>query len=263
MSYWIVLLVSLLACSIGFVMYIWFFSVGYGLAIAAIGAALAVGFHSRMTLPEWLACLLLVVYGLRLGGYLLMREMKNANYRKVLNPELERSRKMPVFAKIALWVTCGVLYTLMTIPLYFRLKNGVPADAMLWIGLAVMTCGVVLEAVADMQKTAAKKRNSRRFVDTGVYRFVRCPNYLGELLLWLGMLLTGTTALRGPWQWILALLGFILIAWVMFSGARRLEIRQDRNYGADPEYQKYVRIVPILIPFIPLYSVKKYRFLVA
>ena len=96
MSYWIVLLVSLLACSIGFVMYIWFFSVGYGLAIAAIGAALAVGFHSRLTLPEWLACLLLVVYGLRLGGYLLVREMKNANYRKVLNPELERSRKMPV-----------------------------------------------------------------------------------------------------------------------------------------------------------------------
>ena len=54
-----------------------------------------------------------------------------------------------------------------------------------------------------------------------------------------------------------------LIAWVMFSGARRLELRQDRNYGADPEYQKYVRTVPIIIPFIPLYSVKKYKFLVA
>ncbi len=263
MSYWTVLAVSLLACSVGFHMYIWFFSVGYGLAIAAIGVALAVGFHSQMTLPEWLTCILLFVYGLRLGGYLLMREMKSTTYRKVLNPELERSSKMSIPAKIALWVTCGVLYTLMTIPLYFRLKNGVPADAMLWIGLAVMTCGVVTEVVADQQKTAAKKRNSRRFVDTGLYRIVRCPNYLGELLLWLGMLLTGTTALRGPWQWILALLGFILIAWVMFSGARRLELRQDRNYGADPEYQKYVRTVPIIIPFIPLYSVKKYKFLVA
>ena len=263
MSYWTVLAVSLLACSVGFHMYIWFFSVGYGLAIAAIGVALAVGFHSQMTLPEWLTCILLFVYGLRLGGYLLMREMKSTTYRKVLNPELERSSKMSIPAKIALWVTCGVLYTLMTIPLYFRLKNGVPADAMLWIGLAVMTCGVVTEVVADQQKTAAKKRNSRRFVDTGLYRIVRCPNYLGELLLWLGMLLTGTTALRGPWQWILALLGFILIAWVMFSGARRLELRQDRNYGADPEYQKYVRTVPILIPFMPLYSVKTYRFLVA
>lgn len=60
-----------------------------------------------------------------------------------------------------------------------------------------------------------------------------------------------------------AILGFVSIVWIMFSGARRLEMRQDRNYGADPEYQKYVRTVPILIPFVPLYSVKKCKFLVA
>ena len=263
MSYWIVLLVSLLACSVGFHMYIWFFSVGYGLAIACIGAALAIGFHGGMALPEWLACLLMIAYGLRLSGYLLIRELKSTAYRKVLSPEMERSKGMPIVAKLALWATCGVLYTLMTIPLFFRLKNGVASDAMLWVGLAIMVCGVALEAIADLQKTAAKKKNSRRFVDSGLFRFVRCPNYLGELLIWFGMLLTGTTALRGPWQWILALLGFMLIVWVMFSGARRLELRQDKNYGSDPEYQKYVRTVPIMIPFVPLYSVKKYKFLVA
>lgn len=263
MSYWVLLLVSLLACAVGFHMYIRFFSVGYGLVIAAIGAVLAIGLGGVMGLPEWLACLLLFVYGLRLGGYLLIREMNSAAYRNVLNPELERGRKMPVYAKLALWVTCGALYTLMTIPLYFRLRNGAPADAMLWIGLVVMACGVALEAMADLQKSAAKRKNSRRFVDTRLYRFVRCPNYLGELMLWLGMLLTGATALRGAWHWALSLMGFILITWVMFSGARRLELSQDRNYGADPEYQKYVRTVPILIPFIPLYSVKKNKFLVA
>ena len=263
MSYWIVLLISLLASSVGFHMYIWFFSVGYGLSIAAIGATLAVGFRGGMALPEWIACILLIVYGLRLGGYLFIREMKSAAYRKVLSPETERSRRMPIGAKLALWVSCGLLYTLMTIPLFFRLKNGAAPDAMLWVGLAVMACGVALEAAADLQKTAAKRKNSRRFVDTGLYRIVRCPNYLGELILWLGMLLTGTTALRGAGQWILALLGFLLICWVMFSGARRLELRQDRNYGADPEYQSYVKSVPIIIPFVPLYSVKKYKFLVA
>ena len=127
----------------------------------------------------------------------------------------------------------------------------------------LLVCGVILEAIADLQKSGAKKKNSRRFVDTGLYRIVRCLNYLGELLLWTGMLLTGTTAIRGILQWVLALLGYALIVWVMFSGARRLEIRQDKNYGNDPEYQKYVRTVPIIIPFVPLYSVKKYKFLVA
>ena len=33
--------------------------------------------------------------------------------------------------------------------------------------------------------------------------------------------------------------------------------------GKDPEYQKYVKSVPIMVPFIPLYSVEKYKFLVA
>lgn len=41
----------------------------------------------------------------------------------------------------------------------------------------------------------------------------------------------------------------------MFGGARRLELRQNRNYGKDPEYQAYVKKTPILLPFIPLYSV--------
>ena len=47
------------------------------------------------------------------------------------------------------------------------------------------------------------------------------------------------------------------------GGARRLELRQDKNYGSDPEYRKYVKSVPIILPFVPLYSVKKYKFLMA
>ena len=257
------LLVSMVCCSVGFHMYIWFFSVGYGFAIAGIGAALWIGFRGALGIPETLACVLLIAYGLRLGGYLLIREMKSAAYRKVLSPEMDRSKKMPIGAKIGLWVACGLLYTLMTCPFYFRLHNGAASDPLLWIGLAVMAGGVALELVADYQKSAAKKKNSRRFVDTGVYRWVRCPNYFGEILLWTGMLLTGVTVLQGPVQWILAVLGYILILWVMFSGARRLEIRQDKNYGRDEEYQRYVTSVPIILPFVPLYSVKKYKFLVA
>ena len=263
MNIWIVLAVSLAAAVVGFHNYIWFFSVGYGLAIAAIGAALAIGFHGSIHLPELLACLLLISYGLRLSGYLLVREIKSSAYRKILNPEIERSKRMSIGSKTGLWLVCGLLYTLMTCPLFFRLKNGISADIMLWTGLCIMVGGVILEVIADLQKSAAKKINSRRFVDTGLYRFVRCPNYLGELLIWTGMLLTGTTALKGALQWGLALLGYALIVWVMFSGARRLEIRQDKNYGDDPEYQLYVRTVPIMIPFVPLYSVKKYKFLVA
>ena len=64
-------------------------------------------------------------------------------------------------------------------------------------------------------------------------------------------------------QWIIALIGYAGIVYVMFSGARRLEIRQNANYGDDPEYQEYVRNTPILLPLVPIYSVEKYEWLKA
>jgi hypothetical protein len=36
-----------------------------------------------------------------------------------------------------------------------------------------------------------------------------------------------------------------------------LENTQDERYGVQPEYQAYIRTVPVLFPFIPVYSLKK------
>ena len=91
---------------------------------------------------------------------------------------------------------------------------------------------------------------------------MRCPNYLGELVIWTGVFISGFTALISAGQWIVSILGYLGIVYIMFSGARRLELRQDRTYGADPEYQAYVKSTPILLPFVPLYSVKKHTWLV-
>ena len=78
-----------------------------------------------------------------------------------------------------------------------------------------------------------------------------------------GVLISGIGAITGVGQWVVVLIGYVGIIYVMFSGARRLEVRQNKNYGNDPEYQKYVTTVPILLPFIPLYSVEKHKWLVA
>ena len=83
------------------------------------------------------------------------------------------------------------------------------------------------------------------------------------MIFWTGVVLSGIGGVFGVGQWIMALVGYAGIIFVMFSGARRLEVRQNKNYGADPEYQKYVKSVPILLPFVPLYSVEKHKWLIA
>ena len=209
-----------------------------------------------------LCCLLLIAYGLRLGSYLTFREWKVGSYKTNMKGEIKDSKTVPTGVKIAIWLACAMLYVLQAVPVYYRMASGAADNIFVFIGAAVMAFGLWMETAADMQKNRAKKINSHRFVDTGLYRFVRCPNYLGEMLFWTGAVISGVGTVSG-WQWALVALGYILIAYVMFSGARRLEIRQNRNYGADPEYQQYVKTVPILMPFVPLYSVEKYKWLVA
>ena len=261
--FWLMLAVCLLVSAIGFKNYVWFISLGYGFSIAAEGLAMLLLFGSDLTCGTLICCLLLLCYGLRLGGYLAIRERKSASYMKKMQGEIKDGKTIPFGVKVAIWITCAVLYVTQVIPIFYRLHNGTGSDLFTYFGAAVMAFGLLFESLADIQKNNAKKVNPRRFVDTGLYRIVRCPNYLGEMLFWTGVLISGFGALTGAGQWIMALIGYFGIIYVMFSGARRLEIRQNKNYGSDPEYQNYVKTVPILVPFIPLYSVEKHKWLVA
>ena len=262
LNFWLLFAAAMVISSIGFKNYVWFISIGYGFAIAGEGLLMLLLYGEALSVGTVLCCVLFVIYGCRLGGYLAYREFKVASYNKNMTGEIKDGKTVPFGVKIAIWVTCAALYVTQVSGVFYRLLNGAEDNAWVYIGAAVMLFGIVFESIADIQKNKAKKINSRRFVDTGLYRIVRCPNYLGEMIFWTGVLISGIGAVTG-WQWAVVLTGYIGIIFVMFSGARRLEIRQNKNYGADPEYQKYVKTVPILLPFIPLYSVEKYKWLVA
>ena len=253
----------MLVSSIGFKNYVWFISIGYGFSIATEGLAMLLMYGQGLTAGTIVCCLLFMVYGCRLGGYLAYRELKSTSYSKNMKGEIKDGKTVPFGVKIAIWVTCALLYVTQIAGVFYRLHNGAGTNVCTWIGAAIMVFGIVLESAADIQKNQAKKINPRRFVDTGLYRIVRCPNYLGEMIFWTGVLISGIGAVSGFGQWAVVLVGYVGIIFVMFSGARRLEIRQNKNYGNDPEYQKYVKTVPIMVPFIPLYSVEKYKWLVA
>lgn len=262
LNFWILFAVCMVVSAIGFKNYVWFISLGYGFSIAAEGLAMLLLYGKALTPGTIVCCIIFFCYGCRLGGYLAYRELKSSSYKKNMVGEIKQGKDVPFGVKLAIWTTCAVLYVTQIAPVFYRLHNGSGTNVATWIGAVVMLSGITLESAADIQKNNAKKINPKRFVDTGLYRIVRCPNYLGEMIFWTGVLISGIGAVTG-WQWVVVLIGYVGIIFVMFSGARRLEIRQNKNYGSDPEYQKFVKTVPILVPFLPLYSVEKYKWLVA
>ena len=263
---WILLAVSLATSAVGWIYFIYFFSIGYGLSIAALAATITIIFAETITLPAVIFSCTLFIYGTRLAGYLFIREKKSPSYKQILYQPDSKERK-PILTMFMIWISCALLYVGQISPITFYLYNlSKGADvgtACAWTGATIAFIGFLIETIADAQKSIAKRRDSKQFVSTGLYRIMRCPNYFGEILLWSGSFIICFGADCTPWQWIIATLGYCGIIYVMFSGARRLEMRQQEIYGKSPQFQAYIHHRPLLIPFLPIYSLAKLKWLKA
>jgi steroid 5-alpha reductase family enzyme len=142
-------------------------------------------------------------------------------------------------------------------PMLFRYSNGASDVIVPVIGFAVSVFGLVLESIADKQKSEQKKENPNFVATKQLYSIVRCPNYLGEIIFWTGVFISGITAYQTVGQWIMAVVAYVAIVYIMFNGAQRLEKRQMERYGNDKAYNEYADKTPIIIPLIPLYHLNK------
>ena len=263
---WNYLLIICAVCAVlttvGFYKFVYFLSIGYGFAVAGAGIAIFIlalvnGWTEGVLILALIQMLLFIAYGCRLSGFLLYREIKNAAYRKTLNEATGNDKKMPIFVLVFIWIFVSCLYTAQTSPMLFRYMNEKKDFIVPAIGIVISVFGLLLESLADKQKSAQKKENPSMVATKGLYKIVRCPNYLGEIIFWTGVLVAGITAYEGAVQWIISIIAYICIVFIMFNGAQRLEKRQMARYGDDEAYNEYANKTPIILPFIPLYHLNK------
>ncbi|MBR4835889.1 MAG: DUF1295 domain-containing protein [Clostridia bacterium] len=257
----ILLAVCAVLCAVGFYKFVYFLSIGYGFAVAGGGiAVLVMALVNGTEAPIWVLLIqaaLFLAYGIRLSGFLLIREIKNAAYRKTLKEATGDDKKMPFFVLFTIWVSVAVLYTAQVSPMLFRVTNNVTGLVAPIIGFVVSIGGLILETIADEQKSAQKKVRPDMVATEGLYKMCRCPNYLGEIVFWTGVFITGLNAYKTVGQWITAIIAYICIVFIMFNGAQRLEKRQMARYGKDKEYNDYANKTPIIIPLLPIYHLNK------
>lgn len=261
----ILFLVCAVLCAVGFYKFVYFLSIGYGFAIAGGGLAIFILYliHPTAT-PVFLVALQLVlflIYGARLSGFLLVREFKNASFKKtdVAKDTLAKNKekKMPFFVLFIIWISVAVLYVAQVSPMLFRIVNNSTDTLLPLIGIVISVLGIVLESAADTQKSAQKKQRPDMVATQGLYRIVRCPNYLGEIIFWTGVFISGISTYATIGQWITAIAAYICIVFIMFNGAQRLEKRQMGRYGDNKEYNDYANKTPIILPLVPIYHLNK------
>lgn len=112
-------------------------------------------------------------------------------------------------------------------------------------GACVMALGIIFELTADnqMHKFKSDPANKGRFIDTGIWRYSRHPNYLGEILFWWGLYIISIDA-GAPDYFIV---GPILMS-LLFIGISipMMEKRLLKNYD---NYEEYKKKTSVLLPY--------------
>lgn len=76
LTFWLLFGAAMLISSIGFYKYVYFISLGYGFSIAGLGAIMLVMFRDNLSIGTVLACVLFIIYGIRLGVSFLSESLK-------------------------------------------------------------------------------------------------------------------------------------------------------------------------------------------
>mmetsp|Transcript_7849 Transcript_7849/g.13667 ORF Transcript_7849/g.13667 Transcript_7849/m.13667 type:complete len:251 (-) Transcript_7849:31-783(-) len=118
------------------------------------------------------------------------------------------------------------------------------------VSISIFIVAFAIEVIADQQKSEFRK-NNKGFINIGIWRFSRHPNYLGEIFIHFAIALYATQVLKG-WLTLLPLITPVFIAFLLIkvSGIPILERMSDKKYGDQKEYQEYKKNTAILIPFI-------------
>ncbi|XP_047265969.1 uncharacterized protein LOC107861920 isoform X7 [Capsicum annuum] len=169
--------------------------------------------------------LFVVIWGLRLGLFLLMRILQWGEDRR-FDDKRDNLGKLAIF-----WIL----------------------QAQDIIGWIMWIIGILVEITADQQKLAFKNspENRGKWCSVGLWKYSRHPNYFGEILLWWGFFLASTPVLEGA-EW-LVMFGpvFITLLLLFVSGIPLLEASADKKFGNVAAYRSYKRKTSPLILLPP------------
>jgi steroid 5-alpha reductase family enzyme len=202
-----------------------------------------------LTFLQVAAAIIIILWGLRLAAYLFIRIMRIGRDTR-FDSRRDSFKKFGFFwllQAISIWTI------LLPVTFFFNSDGAGRSTTFSLAGIVVWAIGFIIEAVADQQKFKFKsdEKNKGSWVNNGLWKYSRHPNYFGEILCWWGIFLLTAPYLRGI-AWI-GILGpvYITVLLMFVSGIPLLEKQADEKYKDNKEYQEYKHITSLLIPLRP------------
>ena len=187
----------------------------------------------------------ITLWTLRLGLFLFFRIHKDGNDRRF------DTIKTNFFKFMLTWTLQGTWVFITASCSISALSSNIIYDNSFFIllGSAFWLIGFILEVMSDMQKRKFKKNNKNGFITSGLWAYSRHPNYLGEIILWVGICIISIPSLQNAQFITLISPLFVYLLLTRISGINLLEEYADNKWGELESYQEYKKSTPILFPF--------------
>jgi len=247
---WLLAGLAAVICSIVFVNFVHVFNFGYAACLVVLNSTILIA--KGAPLGAVMIGGLLILYGVRLFGFVLQR-YRHPSFagRKAGVKMAHKGLPMPI--KVALFIQTTTLMTFHAMTTYnIATKaerdgtNGVTIFVI--IGAVVLAVGLIIEAIADSQKQKAKHTDGARWIDTGLFARTRHPNYLGEILVQLGVIIAGLGAATVWYGYAAGFLAPTYIIILMLSATTGGEKAKFDKYGENPDFQAYADRSGALLP---------------
>ena len=189
---------------------------------------------------------LIIIWTLRLGTFLFLRIKKAGEDKRFREIKKSFSWFFMAFTFSGMWVSICALCALTGI------SNGIELNVVTRIGIILFMIGFTLEIIADTQKTNFRRINDNKdkFITTGLWKYSRHPNYLGEIILWIGVAIISYSSLEINQLFTLVSPVFTYLLLVYVSGINLLEKSGQNKWGNLNEYKEYKSKTPRLFWFI-------------
>ncbi|MBI2169557.1 MAG: DUF1295 domain-containing protein [Actinobacteria bacterium] len=217
----------------------------WGVAFVVLGAVdLATG---AVTRRSWLGMAIVAVWGLRLSAHITVRGWGRGEEWRFQELRRRHGRAFAVRSLLDPFGLQAVAAVAVSTPLLAITRPGQTATWWLdGLGATVAVAGLVVEAAADAQLGRFRSSGSDGVLASGLWRYTRHPNYLGDATLWWGLGLLGVAA--GHW-WALVGPAGMLVVLLRVTGVPVMDRHMRATRGR--EYDDYVRRTSAFFPWPP------------
>jgi steroid 5-alpha reductase family enzyme len=198
---------------------------------------------SNITPATLLLIISIVYWGIRLtGNWAYVFEGLNHQDWRYTKYENETGRLYPFINFTGIHLMPTLIVYLTTLPAVFVIRQALRANIGSFIGMAVCIGAATLQLVADTQMQKYRKSGQHGLIRTGLWKYARHPNYLGEILMWWGIAIQAVSVMPEHW-WLVA--GAVANTILFFSVSIPLA---DKRQSAKPGYAEYKAGTRSLLP---------------